>query len=395
MNASTPAPAFGATEGPPRSDASSGPGADPVALVRADLRDFGGYASARSARLQGDVWLNANESAWANGAVGTDGLRRYPEPQPAELRTALAALYGCLPAQLLAGRGSDEGIDLLVRAVCRPGGDAVVVCPPTFGMYAVSARLNGTRLIEVPLIEVPPVDSAGDGDGAAYACDFEAVARAAEAGGARLVFLCSPGNPTGNLLPLAAIESLATRLDGRALVVVDEAYGEFADAPSATTLLARRRNIVVLRTLSKAHALAAARIGCVIADAGLIAVLQRCQAPYPLPAPCVELALRALEPAARGATRAHVAQARAERLRLQSALQRLPLVRRIYPSQANFLLVRFTDAQAAFDALLAAGIVVRDQRGAPGLGDALRITVGTAGQNTRVIDALAALEPTA
>ncbi|MHB8912868.1 MAG: histidinol-phosphate transaminase [Lysobacter sp.] len=352
---------------------------DPLDLVRDDLRDFTGYRSARSEQLEGRIWLNANESPWPNAADDGAALRRYPEPQPAALRAALADLYGCQPQQLLAGRGSDEAIDLLVRAVCRPGADAVLVTPPTFGMYAVSARLHGTRVVEVPLLDAP--------DG--WHVDFAAVAAAAEAQPVKLVFLCSPGNPSGTLLPLVDIATLAQGLQGRALVVVDEAYIEYAGAASAVSLLATLRNVVVLRTLSKAHALAAARIGAVIADAGLIAVLQRCQAPYPLPAPCVDLACRALDVAARAVTESRVATVVEARALLLRSLQSAAGVQCVYPSRGNFVLARFDDAQAAFDRLIAAGVVVRDLRQAPGLGDALRITVGTAEQNAAVLQAVA------
>ncbi|GAB2514346.1 histidinol-phosphate transaminase [Lysobacter humi (ex Lee et al. 2017)] len=352
----------------------------PLDLVREDLRDFAGYRSARSERLDGDVWLNANEGAVANLADLSATLRRYPDPQPMRLRTALAELYGCRPEQVLAGRGSDEAIDLLVRALCRPGGDAIVVTSPTFGMYAVSARLNATPVVDVPL---------RDGvDG--FTCDFDAVAEAAIARGAKLVFLCSPANPTGGALPLAAVDALAARLEGRALVVVDEAYQEFADGASAISLLDRRPGIAVLRTLSKAHALAGVRLGSVVADARLIEVLRRCQAPYPLPAPVVAAVLAALSPAARAATVSSVATAVRERARLTAALASVQGIRRVYPSQANFLLVRFSDAQAAFERLLEAGIVVRDMRANPALGDALRISVGRPDENDRVVAALAA-----
>lgn len=350
----------------------------PLSLVREDLRDFAGYQSARSQRLQGSVWLNANESPWRNDADGDGSLRRYPDPQPQALREALAGLYGCAPGQLLAGRGSDEGIDLLVRAVCRPGGDAVLVTTPTFGMYAVSARLHGTRVLDVPLVE----------DARGWHCDFAAIAAAVRRDGVKLVFLCSPGNPTGALLPLDGIARLARELDGQALVVVDEAYLEFADAPSAISLLPAQRNVAVLRTLSKAHALAAARIGSVIADADLIDVLRRCQAPYPLPAACTAQALQALAPQVRSVTVEHIATVRGERELLRAALAELPGVRRAYDSRANFVLARFDDAQAAFDALLAAGVVVRDMRSAPGLGDALRISLGTPEQNRQVLAVL-------
>ncbi|GAB6196413.1 histidinol-phosphate transaminase [Lysobacter xanthus] len=354
-------------------------------LVRPDLRDFGGYRSARSDRLQGEVWLNANESPWGNVADGAGASRRYPDPQPEPLRRALADLYGCRPEQLLAGRGSDEAIDLLVRALCMPGQGAIVVTPPTFGMYAVSARLHGVRVVEAPLADT----------GRAFRCDIDAVGNAAESAGARLVFLCSPGNPTGGVVPLDDVVRLAKRLDGRAVVVVDEAYQEFAGLPSALGLIESQSNIVVLRTLSKAHALAGVRLGVAIGDAGLIAVLRRCQAPYPLPVPCIDVALQALSAAALERTKGNVEVLVRERSRLATALTAAPGVRAVYPSDANFLLVRFDDPQAAFDRLLDAGVVVRDVRAQPGLGDGLRITVGAPDENDRVIAVLAATEEAA
>lgn len=351
-------------------------------LVREDLRGFAGYASARSTRLEGEIWLNANESAWPNPGDAGGLCRRYPEPQPQALRERLATLYGCTSEQLLVGRGSDEAIDLLVRALCVPGRDGVLYTPPVFGMYAVSARLQNAPALEVPLRD----------DEAGLVADIEAIIATAKQANARLVFLCSPSNPGGRSIALAQVERVAVALRGQALVVVDEAYAEFADEPSAASLLPRHDNIAVLRTLSKAHALAAARIGCVIADASLIAVLRRCQAPYPIPAPCTALALEGLSDVALARTRERIAVVRAERERLGAALARLPGVRRVYPSDANFLLVRLVDAEAAFQRLLVAGVVVRDQRGAPQLHDALRITLGTPEQNARVLGVLATLE---
>lgn len=348
-------------------------------LVRADLRDFAGYRSARSDRLDGDVWLNANEAASPNTADGAGACRRYPDPQPDALRERLAALYGVRPGQVLAGRGSDEAIDLLVRAMCLPGHGAVVVTPPTFGMYAVCARLHGARVIEATLI---------DREGG-FECDFGAVAAKAESEEARLVFLCSPGNPTGAALPLDAVAALACRLERQAVVVVDEAYQEFASTPSAITRLDTHQNLVVLRTLSKAHALAGVRLGVALGRESLIDVLRRCQAPYPLPAPCIDVAMRATDAAVLASTLATIETTIAERARLAAALADSAGVRRVYPSDANFLLVRFDDVQAAFDALLAAGVVVRDMRAQRGLGDALRITIGTPEQNDRVVRALA------
>ncbi len=352
-------------------------------LVREDLRGFGGYKSARTETLRGDVWLNANESPWTNLADDAGvSCRRYPDPQPPALQHALAALYGCKTSRLLIGRGSDEAIDLLVRALCVPGRDAVVVTPPVFGMYAVSARLQDAPLIEVPLRDGP------EGFGA----DMDAIAEAAIKERAKIVFLCSPSNPTGAAIALEDIANLAERLREWSLVVVDEAYGEFSDVPSATSLQDRHENIVVLRTLSKAHALAAARIGVAIADPALIAVLRTCQAPYPVPTPCAELAVAGLSGEALGQTRERVALVRSERERLQVALANLPWVKQVYPSQGNYLLVRFHDAETAYRALLAQGVVVRDQRAAPQLGDALRISIGTPEQNERVLAALRAQE---
>lgn len=351
-------------------------------LVRPDLRAFGGYTSARKAGVSGSIWLNANESPWPNPGDAGARCNRYPEPQPEPLRQALAVLYGVDPARLLIGRGSDEAIDLLVRALCRPQTDAVVVSSPVFGMYAVSARLQGAPLVDVPLVDGP----------GGFAPDLTAIGDAAESAGAHLVFLCSPGNPTGEAIALSDIAALATRLEGKAVVVVDEAYGEFSEVPSATTLLEAYPNLAVLRTLSKAHALAAARIGTLIAAPELISVLRNCQAPYPLPTPCVDLALAVLQPAALARTRERIAQVRAERESLFAALKSVPGVRGVYPSQGNFLLVRFDDAQTTFDRLLTAGVVVRDQRAAPQLGDALRISIGTKEENDAVIAALSAKE---
>lgn len=351
-------------------------------LVREDLRDFAGYASARTQRLEGDVWLNANEAPLANPGDVDGRCRRYPSPQPPELQARLAEVYGVEVEQLLIGRGSDEAIDLLVRALCVPGRDAVLATPPVFGMYAVSARLQGAAFVEVPLVD------GNDG----FSVDLGAVRTAALTRGAKLVFLCSPSNPTGGLVPLAEVDHLADALAGRAVVVVDEAYIEFAGTASATTLLASHDNLVVLRTLSKSHALAAARIGVAIGHPDLIAVLRRCQAPYPVPTPCADLALAGLSPDALALTQGRVAEAIVERDALAAALATTPGVRQVYPSAGNYLLVRFVDADRAFAALLSAGIVVRDQRAAPQLGDALRISLGTPAQNARVLSALQALE---
>ena len=353
-----------------------------VDLVREDLRAFAGYSSARSAKLDGEIWLNANESPWPAPADQAGTLRRYPQPQPEPLRARLAALYGVAPERLLIGRGSDEAIDLLVRALCRAERDPVVIAPPVFGMYAVCARLQGAPLLEVPLREIDDH----------WVTDLAAMRDVALAREAKLVFLCSPGNPTGETIPLSAIRALAGALAGRAVLVVDEAYLEYADQPSAATLIDDCDNVAVLRTLSKAYALAGARIGCLIAHPSLIEVLRRCQAPYPVPAPCAEIALGALDEDNVEQARRRAAQVRAERERVLAWLRTHEGVVRVYPGAGNFLLVRFRDAETAFRRLLAAGVVVRDMRATPRLGDALRISIGSPEENAVLLSALADME---
>ncbi|MDE2156821.1 MAG: histidinol-phosphate transaminase [Xanthomonadaceae bacterium] len=343
-------------------------------LARAEIRAMQPYSSARMEASGGQVLLNANESAWAPAGDEGMGCNRYPDPQPAALVEALAGLYGVRREQLLVGRGSDEAIDLLVRAFCRAGEDAILIQPPTFGMYAVCARIQNAAVIEVPLADD-------------FTLDVDAVL-AAITPAVKLVFVCTPNNPGGQCVPRASVERLLQELAGRALLVVDEAYVEFADGGSVADLIDEHDHLAVLRTMSKAWALAGARIGCLLANAGVIALLRRIMAPYPLPLPCVAAALAVLSPAGRAAARGHLAIVRAQRGSMREAMLRLPGVRAVLPSQANFLAVRFADATTAYQRLLAAGIVVRDVRRYPKLGDALRITIGTPDENNRVLDVL-------
>ncbi|HEX7112028.1 MAG TPA: histidinol-phosphate transaminase [Mizugakiibacter sp.] len=345
-------------------------------LARPEIRALQPYSSARMEASGGRVLLNANESPWPPSGDDGRGLNRYPDPQPAALVARLAALYGVAPERLLLGRGSDEVIDLLVRAFCRAGADAVVVCPPTFGMYAVSASVQGAEVIEAPLTD-------------GFALDADALLVAVTQA-VKLVFLCSPNNPTGGVVPLATLERLLAALRGRALLVVDEAYLEFADMPSASTLLARFDNLAVLRTLSKAWALAGARIGALLAAPEVVALLRRIMSPYPLPTPCVAVALAALDGQGVALARARVALVRNERERLAQRLQRMAGVRAVLPSRANFLAVRFEDAGDVYRRLLQAGIVVRDVGRQRGLAGCLRIGIGTPAENERLLAALAA-----
>jgi histidinol-phosphate aminotransferase len=211
----------------------------------------------------------------------------------------------------------------------------------------------------------------------------------------KLAFVCSPNNPTGGVVPVKVIARIAAALADRALLVVDEAYAEFAGTASAISLLPHCVNIAILRTLSKAHALAGARIGALIAAADIIALLRRIQAPYPLPTPCVEAALAALSPTGRDAADARVATIVRERERIAVLLAALPQVRAVLPSAANFLCLRLADASATYRSLLDLGIVVRDVSSYPGLANCLRISIGTPQENARLLSALGACEAVA
>jgi histidinol-phosphate aminotransferase len=343
-------------------------------LARPEIRALQPYSSARMEAAGGQVFLNANESAWA--PVGDDGLgcNRYPEPQPAALVAVLAAMYDVRREQLLVGRGSDEAIDLLIRAFCRAGQDAILIQPPTFGMYSVCARIQNADVVEVPLADD-------------FTLDVDAVL-AAVTPAVKVIFVCTPNNPSGQCVPRESIERLLQSLDGKALLVVDEAYIEFAYERSVADLIDRYENLAVLRTLSKAWALAGARIGSLLANPGVIALLRRIMPPYPLPIPCVAAALAAFSDEGKAQAREHIATIRSEHERMRGYLTALPMVRAVLPSQANFLAVRFDDAGAVYQKLLDGGVVVRDIRRYPKLGDALRITIGTAQENDRMLAVL-------
>lgn len=321
--------------------------------------------------------MHANELPWrVEGDDSGAGLNRYPEPQPRELVERLAQLYDVPAQNVLVGRGSDEAIDLLTRAFCRAGTDSVIVCPPTFGMYSVAARIQGADVIRVPLKAE-----------AGFAIDEQALLASCTPN-VKLVFLCSPNNPTGNLIPEAVLLRLAQALEGRALLVIDEAYLEFAAAPSMARHIATLPHVAVLKTLSKAHGLAGARCGTLIAAPEIIQLLRKVIPPYALSQLTIEVVLEQLQPARLASMRARIEEIRSERERLATALRQSAAVIKVWPSDANFLLVEFHDASAAFEHARRAGLLVRDVRRQPGLEKALRISVGTPEQNTRLIGAI-------
>ena len=320
--------------------------------------------------------LHANELPWrADSDESIAGLNRYPEPQPHALVEALAALYEVSPECVLVGRGSDEAIDLLTRAFCRAGQDAILICPPTFGMYSVCARIQGADVITVPL-------RADQGFALDEAAILDRCTREV-----KLVYLCSPNNPTGNLLDEQAVLRLASQLAGRAVVVVDEAYIEFSSTHSLARYLPKYPHLAILRTLSKAYGLAGARCGTLIADPEVVALLRKVIPPYAITQLTLEAVLRQLEPANQNESRANVNLIRSERRRLLAALPELARITRVWPSDANFILAQFNDAGAALQLARDTNLLIRDARGYPGLGQALRISVGSPQQNNRLLEA--------
>lgn len=320
--------------------------------------------------------LHANEMAWRPvGDTSIAGLNHYPEPQPKVLLERLASLYEMAPNHILVGRGSDEGIDLLIRAFCRAGQDHILVCPPTYSMYQVTANIQGAGTIEVPLTQD-------------FSLDRKRIV-AAWRDSIKLVFVCSPNNPTGNALDADEIRALCRDLDGKALVVVDEAYIEFSRTESLAGSLDRFPNLVVLRTLSKAYALAGARCGAVLAHPDIIGLLARIIQPYAMPSPTITAAMEFTAPAAVTELRKRIAIIHGERERLINQLGKLPIIKRVWPSEANFLLLDCADAASVLSATVQVGLIIRDQRSQKALPNSVRITVGTPEQNERLLRGLA------
>lgn len=354
------------------------PAFDPLQIARPEVLALKPYASARTLADSSGILLNANENPFAPPMASTSHLdsrlNRYPDPQPATLKNRLAEIYGTEPERLLITRGSDEGIDLLTRVFCRPGQDRVLICPPCFGMYALSAQVQGAAVVESRLIE-------RDGH---FELNPEIHDQAQHC---RLTFLCSPNNPTGNTLPSTEIERLAqAQLNG--LVIVDEAYIEFAPEASVLSLQNRLPNLVILRTLSKAYGLAGCRVGIVIADARIIELLRRIIAPYPLPTPTVELALQTLTNDALKTQQQRLNELADEKNRLVGFLKTHPEVIQFWPGAANFVLIRVADGARLVREAAAAGIRLRDQSAQPGLDNAVRITIGNRAENRALIDFL-------
>jgi histidinol-phosphate aminotransferase len=343
-----------------------------VSLARPEIVTLKPYAHA--AWLPALTRLHANEAPWRpTGDTTMIGLNRYPQPQPQALIEQLAALYGVPTGSVLATRGSDDAIDVLSRIYLRAGTDAILQCTPTFGMYELAARIQGAEVIEIPL-----------DPGLGWALDHKRLLAAWQSN-IKLVYLCSPNNPTANLFDVTALEDLCKALDGKAIVVIDEAYIEWSRSSSLARWLSRFPTLAILRTLSKAHALAGARLGALLAHPELIALARRVIPPYALAQPTVEAALRALDPVELAAGQARLEGLLAEREYLARGLAASPLVDKVWPSDANFLLIDCRDADRFMSNTLAGGLIVRDLRAHPSLPRSLRVTVGTRAHNDALL----------
>lgn len=342
-------------------------------LARPEIRTLKPYQAA--VQVEDTIRLNANEAPWTGpGDPFTRPLNRYPEIRPARLGAALAERFGCKPEQLLVTRGSSEAIDLLVRTFCRAGRDRIVIVEPTFSMYAHYATVQGAGIRR---LQADPERN--------FALDPDAIDAAVD-DSARLVFLCTPNNPTGSTIPRATVIDVLERLAGRAAVVVDEAYIEFSGAESVAGLLAEHDNLLLLRTLSKALACAGARCGAVIGPREIIAMLNAVQAPYAVSTPVVECVENALTGNWLEEAETRALEIVAERRRVAGALEAGSAIERIWPSDANFLLVHCTDVGAVRSAAQQAGILLRYL--SDPLADCVRITIGSRDENERLLRAL-------
>lgn len=339
------------------------------------------YQSARKIGGQGTLWLNANECPATPFGVAPPNtliaevfgaINRYPEPQPKSLLCAYAEYAGVQPDRVMATRGADEAIELVIRTLCGDN-QGVLYCPPTYGMYKVSSDCLNIATKTVPLTDE-------------FQLDLEGIA--AHLDEVKVVFVCSPNNPTGNVLNPEDIVTLLTMTQGRAAVVVDEAYIDFCMSATLVRYLNRFRHLIILRTLSKAFGLAGIRCGFVLANPVMIEALAKIIAPYPIPTPTAVIAHHALSAKGIDAMQKQVAIVRQNKADLVARLAVLPMVVRVFDSQANYVLVQFDDAQAIFEALWSQGIILRNQSHAMKLSQCIRISIGTQQDNDALIEAL-------
>lgn len=352
-------------------------------LIRADLRDLAGYSSAKmeAGGFIPDIALDANEFPWPPfGSVGAACKgNRYPEPQPVALLGKLASIWHAKPEQILVGRGSDDAIDVLLRLFCEAGRDQIMVCPPTFGAYKVYATVQGAATLSVPL----RTDN--------WQLDIPAILQACTPS-TKLIFVPTPNAPMGHAMKREDILALCKAREGKSLIVADEAYTEFTDHPEGLIAdLAQHPNLVILRTLSKAHALAGERIGAAIALPEIITELQKVRAPYPLTQSSIRAALDALSSNGLIQSAEYRRILVGERERMMHLLPQSPWVVRVFPSVANFILVQTKDAKAFIRHLQSFGILARNRHN--DLPDTVRISLGSPAENNLVLKALGVTVP--
>ena len=338
------------------------------ALVRPNIRTLSPYSTARD-ECQGtpDIFLDANESPYAG-----IGYNRYPDPRQKVLKEKISAFKGLPVENIFMGNGSDEAIDLMFRIFCVPGKDNAVAIVPSYGMYAVAADINDVKVRGVQL----------EPD---FSLPAEALLAAADEN-TKLLFLCSPNNPSGNAYEPAQLLDLVRRFPG--IVVLDEAYADFSAKGSLREKVLEYPNLVVLQTLSKAYGLAGLRLGLAFANTYIIDLMNRVKYPYNISQAAQEAAARALE----SPIRENVAEIVAQRGRLTAALEAFPFVRKVWPSDANFLLMQVDDPDRLYRHLLGDGIIVRNRSRQPLCAGCLRITVGTPGENDHLLQSLARYE---
>jgi len=345
-------------------------------LARPEIRALKPYEAA--VQVDDTIRLNANEAPWtSSGDHFRRPLNRYPEIRPARLRAALASRYGCPEANLSVTRGTSEAIDLLVRIFCRAGQDNLLVTSPTFSMYKHYADVQGA--------EVREYVTSRDND---FSIDIDALLDHCNES-TRLIFVCSPNNPTGSLFPRQSLVDLLESRSGRSAIVVDEAYIEFAGKESAIALLKRYENLIILRTLSKALAFAGARCGSVIGPRSVIDMVNAVQAPYALATPVVECVENAMQTESLSEAEQWLEQVITERERITLALREFPFVKRIWPSAANFFLMQVDDASSLMARSSEDKVLLRYFGG--DLSDCVRVTVGTQAENDQLLETFAKL----
>jgi histidinol-phosphate aminotransferase len=355
-------------------------------LAREELVDMVPYQSARRLFASGDaeqakskIWLNANEAPGKGEyQLSGENINRYPDFQPDNLLNAYSQYSQLERSQILATRGADEGIELIIRSFCRAYQDNILICPPTYGMYAISAENHGAGIIKVPL------QSTQQG----MHLDIDGLT--SQVGKVKVVFLCSPGNPTGNLLSKADIITAIELFKDNAIVVVDEAYIEFSPEQTSTDLLAKYDNVIVLRTLSKAFALAGLRCGFTLASKDIITLLSKVIAPYPISAPVAEIASNALSTDLEKMSE-RVQTCNTLKISLSAWLSDQNWCSDVFASDANFVLFRCTtsqEKQRIFDTLVAKNILIRDQSKQMQLENCLRISIGSEHEITQLKEVL-------